>query len=84
MPVAKNGTFLANIVCPFFQRESAMHHNIVCEGPDFWSSVSVNYNNEKARQAHLRQFCCTFAYKECKVCRLISNPNYEEGDELGG
>lgn len=79
MPVDHNRDHLAVITCPFFVRESSICHNIVCEGPDFWSTVSLNYgNNEKARKRHLEAFCCTMRYKQCRVCRLISNAKYEE------
>jgi hypothetical protein len=80
MPTETDHSLLAYIVCPFFQRESANKHNIVCEGADFLSNVCLNYgNNEKARQKHLKEYCCSMRYKECRVCKLISNAKYEEG-----
>lgn len=82
MPASQSGRYLADIKCPFFLRESGSNHNIVCEGPDFWSSVSVNYgNNEPARRRHIEKYCCTMDYCRCRVYRLISCPKYEEDDE---
>ena len=80
MPSASSGLYLSRVLCPFFLRESSAEHKIVCEGPDFWSSVSLNYsgNLENKRRHHLETYCCTMRYKECRVCRLISNPKYDE------
>lgn len=81
MPSHKSGLYLSSVVCPFFLRESAVDHNIVCEGPDFWSTVSLGYgNNERMRRRHILEYCCSMRYKECRVCRLVSNPKYEEDE----
>lgn len=63
-----NDQYNIDAKCPFYKRDSAQHHDIVCEGP-FDTTVSLSFHNtERRRKAWLNAYC--YSTKGCEQCWL--------------
>lgn len=66
--MAKGGIkWEADVLCPFYQRESKKTHSISCAGFEPGQTVSVSYRSEGKRIRKLAACCCTWEYKTCPL-----------------